>query len=151
MSEGSSPSSPTPEKSVNGSEEQPAIPLVNPEGNPLPTSSPPHEQPKPARTLSRSTTVAKKGSAAATPSPSITLNPEQAKSKAEAYQLLGTQLKAKEEVLKTEKQYIDYQIKNSSGAIREQWKYRLAQWRLKKARAEQDRAASEARLKEEWK
>jgi hypothetical protein len=148
MSEGSSLSSPTPEKSVSGSEEQPAIPLVNPEGNPLPTSSSPHEQPKPARTLSRSTAIAKKESAA--PSPSVALNPEQAKSKAEAYQLLGSQLKAKEEVLKTEKQYIDYQIKNSSGAIREQWKYRLAQWRLKKSRAEQDRADSEAKLKEEW-
>jgi hypothetical protein len=151
MSEGSSLPSPTPEKSVSGSEAQPAIPPVNPEGNPLPTSSPPHEQPKPVRMLSRSTTVAKKESAAATPSPSVALKPELAKSRAEAYQLLGSQLKAKEEVLKTEKQYIGYQIKNSSGAIREQWKYRLAQWRLKKARVEQDRADKEARLKEEWK
>jgi hypothetical protein len=80
----------------------------------------------------------------------VALNPEQAKSKAEAHQLLDAQFKANEEVLRTEKQYIDYQIKNSSGAIREEWKYRLAQWRLKKTRAKQDRAAQEARLKEEW-
>ena len=77
-------------------------------------------------------------------------NPEQANSKKEAHQLLDSLLKAKEEALKAEKLSIDYQIKNSSGAIREQWKYRLAQWRVKKARAEQDRAAREARLKEEW-
>jgi hypothetical protein len=93
--------------------------------------------------------MAQKESAAATPSGSA-LNPEQAKSKAEAHQLLNAQSKANEEALRTEKRYIDYQIKNSSGDTREQWKYRLAQWRLKKTRAKQDRAAEEARLKEEW-
>jgi hypothetical protein len=136
--------------SVSDSEQQPAIPPVNSEANPLPTSTPLHEQPKPVRTLSRSATVTKKASAAVTPAPSVALNPEQANSKKEAYQLLDSLLKAKEEALKAEKRSIDYQIKNSSGAIREQWKYRLAQWRVKKARAEQDRAAREARLKEEW-
>jgi hypothetical protein len=141
----------TAEKSVSGSERQPVIPPANSEANPSPTSTPIHEQPKPVRTLSRSATVAQKGSPAATPSPSVALQPDQAKSKKEAYQLLDSELKAKEDALKAEKLSIDYQIKNSSGAIREQWKYRLAQWRLKKARVEQDRAASEARLKEEWK
>jgi hypothetical protein len=63
---------------------------------------------------------------------------------------LDSELKAKEEALTLEKQSIDYQIKNSSGSIREQWKYRLARWRLKKARVEQDRAVQEARLNEEW-
>jgi hypothetical protein len=53
--------------------------------------------------------------------------------------------------LNLEKQSIEYQIKNSSGSVREQWKYRLAQWRVKKARVEQDRAAEEARLNEQWK
>ena len=112
----SSSPSPTPQKSTTGSEQQPA------------------------------TTLAKKESAAATPS----LDPEQAKSKAEAHQLLNAQSKANEEALRTEKRYIDYQIKNSSGAVREQWKYQLAQWRLKKQRAEKDRAAEKARVKEEW-
>ena len=90
--------------------------------------------------------LAKKESAAATPS----LQPEQATSKKEAHQLLDSQFKATEEALRTEKQYIDYQIKNSAGADREQWKYRLAEWRLKKKRAAQDRAAQEAILKQEW-
>lgn len=136
--------------SVSDSEQQPAIPPVNSEANPLPTSTRLHEQPKPVRTLSRSATVTKKASAAATPAPSVALKPEQANSKKEAYQLLDSLLKAQEDALKAEKLSIDYQIKNSSGAIREQWKYRLAQWRVKKARAEQDRAARQARLKEEW-
>jgi hypothetical protein len=64
---------------------------------------------------------------------------------------LDSNLKAKEEALNLEKQSIEYQIKNSSGSVREQWKYRLAQWRVKKARMEQDRAAEEARLNEQWK
>ena len=59
--------------SVSDSEQQPAIPPVNSEANPLPTSTPLHEQPKPVRTLSRSATVTKKASAAATPAPSVAL------------------------------------------------------------------------------
>jgi hypothetical protein len=150
ISGSSSSPSPTPQKSIGGSEEQPAIPPANSEGPPSPALTPGPESPKPVHTLSRSATIAQKESAAATPSASVALNPEQAKSKAEAHQLLNAQSKANEEVLRTEKRYIDYQIKNSSGAAREQWKYQLAQWRLKKTRAKQDRAAQEARLKEEW-
>jgi hypothetical protein len=144
----SSMPSPTPEKSASGSEEQPAIPPARVEANPPPTPRP--EQPKPARTLTRSAAATKKLNAAATPSAPAISKREQAKSKKEAFQILDSELKAKEEALNLEKQSIEYQIKNSSGSIREQWKYRLAQWRLKKARVEQNRAAEEARLKEEW-
>jgi hypothetical protein len=149
ISGSSSSPSPTPHKSISGSEEQPAIPPANSEEPPSPALTPGPESPKPVHTLRRSTTIARKESVAATPSASA-INPEQAKNKAEAHQLLNAQLKANDEVLRTEKQYIDYQIKNSSGAVREEWKYRLAEWRLKKTRAKQDRAAQEARLKEEW-
>jgi PEGA domain len=144
----SSMPSPTPEKSASGSEEQPAIPPAKVvEANPLP---PRQEQPKPARTLTRSAAATKKLNAAVTPSARAISKPEQAKSKKEAFQILDSELKAKEEALTLEKQSIDYQIKYSSGSIREQWKYRLAQWRLKKARVEQNRAAEEARLSEQW-
>ena len=145
----SSMPSPTPEKSVSGSEEQPAIPPANVKVNPPPT--PHQEQPKPARTLTRSAAATKKLNAAVTPSAPALSKPEQAKSKKEAFQSLDSELKAKEEALNLEKQSIDYQIKYSSGSIREQWKYRLAQWRLKKARVEQNRAVQEARLSEQWK
>jgi PEGA domain len=145
----SSLSSPVPEKTPGSSEEQPVIPPANAEGSPSPT--PDHEQPKPLRTLSRAATATKKASAAVTPTSSVSPKPEQPQSKKEAFEILDSELKAKEEALSLEKQSIEDQIKNSSGAIREQWKYRLAQWRLKKARAQQDRAAEEAKLKEQWK
>jgi hypothetical protein len=141
--------SPTPEKTSGSLEEQPMIPQANAERSPSPT--PDHEQPQPLRTLSRSAVATKKASAAVTPAPSASTESDQPKSKKEAFQRLDSLLKAKEEALVLEKQSIEHQIKNSSGAIREQWKYRLAQWRLEKARAEQDRKAEEARLKEQWK
>jgi hypothetical protein len=140
--------SPTPEASVSGSEEKPMIPPADEEESPSPTSR--HEQPKPLRALSRSVAGTKKAGAAVTPSASASPQPEQAKSKKEAFQLLDSRVKAKEEALNLERKSIEYQIKNSSGAIREQWKYRLAEWRLKKAGADQDRAAEEAKLKEQW-
>jgi hypothetical protein len=139
---------PTPEKSASGPEEQPAIPPAKVEANPPP--APHQEQPSPARTLTRSAIATKKFSTAVTPSAPAVSKPEQAKSKKEAFQILDSELKAKEEALTLEKQSIDYQIKNSSGSIREQWKYRLARWRLKKARVEQDRAVKESRLSEQW-
>lgn len=141
--------SPTPETSASGSEEKPMIPPANAEQSPLPT--PVHEQPKPVRTLSRSVVATKRASAAVTPSSSASPQAEKAKSKKEAFQLLDSQLKANDEALNLERQSIESQIRNSSGAIREQWKYRLAEWRLKKARADRDRAAEEAKLKEQWK
>ena len=147
--ESSSMPSPTAGNSESGLEEQPAIPPANVKANPSPT--PYQEQPKPVRTLTRSAVATKRLSAAVASTPPAAAKPEQAKSKKEAFQVLDSHLKAKEEALNLEKQSIDYQIKHSSGSIREQWKYRLAQWRVKKARVERDRAAEEARLNEEWK
>jgi len=150
-SSSSSLPSPTPEKSPAVSEEQPMIPPAN--ANESPSATPRNEQPeqpKLAHTLSRSGIITKKASAAVTPPPASP-RPGQAKSKKEAFQLLDSELNAKEEALSLEKKSIEYQIKNFSGSIREQWKYRLAEWRLKKARFEEDRAAEEARLKEQWK
>jgi len=74
-------------------------------------------------------------------SPSATRDP--AKAKAE-YALLQTEWKAKESALAAEKQRIDYEIKNSTGATREQWKYKLVLWRREKEQIEQDRAAAKA-------
>ena len=145
----SSMPSPTPENSASGSEEGPAIPPANVKANPSPT--PYQEEPKPVRPLTRSAAATKRLSAAIAATPPASSKPEPAKSKKEAFQVLDSHLKAKEEALNLEKQSIEYQIKNSSGSVREQWKYRLAQWRVKKARVEQDRVAEEARLNEQWK
>jgi hypothetical protein len=76
-------------------------------------------------------------------SPSAT--PDAAKTKAE-YALLQTEWKAKQSALAAEKQRIEYEIANSTGATRKQWEYKLALWRREEAQAEQDQAAAKARL-----
>jgi hypothetical protein len=84
-------------------------------------------------------------------SPTPALKPEQARSKEEAYWLFNMEWKRMESELEAEKKNIELQIKSSTGTLREQWKYRLVQWRLKKAQAERDGAAAKAKLKEQWK
>jgi hypothetical protein len=76
-------------------------------------------------------------------SPSAT--PDPAKAKAE-YALLQTEWKAKQSALAAEKQRIEYEIANSTGAIRKQWEYKLVLWRREKAQAEQDQTAAKAKL-----
>jgi PEGA domain len=76
-------------------------------------------------------------------SPSAT--PDVAKAKAE-YALLQTEWKAKESALAAEKQRIQYEIANSTGATRKQWEYKLVLWRREEAQAEQDQASAKARL-----
>ena len=58
---------------------------------------------------------------------------------------METERKAKESALSAEKQRIQYEIANSTGATREQWKYKLGLWRLKKEQAQQERAAANTR------
>jgi hypothetical protein len=83
-------------------------------------------QPKASQTPPRSTSRLARAQA----SPSATPDPAKAKA------LLETEWKAKESALAGEKQRIQYEIANSTGANREQWKYKLALWRLKKEQAE---------------
>jgi len=45
--------------------------------------------------------------------------------------LLETGWKAKQSVLAAEKERIDYEIKNSTGATREEWEHKLVLWRRK--------------------
>jgi PEGA domain-containing protein len=76
-------------------------------------------------------------------SPSAT--PDPAKTKAE-YAFLQTEWKAKQSALAAEKQRIEYEIKNSTGATRKQWEYKLGLWNREEAQAERDQAAAKARL-----
>jgi len=75
----------------------------------------------------------------AVPSPSPAATPDTSKVRTE----LNERRSAKEEELKLEKAQIENEIKNSTGAVREQWKYRLAVWREKMAAAKKDEAALE--------
>jgi hypothetical protein len=63
-----------------------------------------------------------------------------------SWSLLETEWKAKESALAAEKQRIQYEIKNSTGATRKQWEYKLVLWRREEAQAEQDQAAVKAKL-----
>lgn len=61
------------------------------------------------------------------PSPSAAARPDEAK----ALSMFNERRLAKEEELKLEKEQIENGIKNSTGANRERWKYRLAVWQEK--------------------
>lgn len=79
----------------------------------------------------------------AVPSPS----PAAAKDRAKALTQLKERRRAEEEELKLEKEQIEDQIRTSAGAVREQWKYRLAVWREKMVDAKKDEAVAEAAVK----
>ena len=115
-----------------------ALPLASASPSPQ-VSVPPIAQPKASQTPPRSTSRLVR----AQPSPSAT--PEPAKTKAE-YALLQTEWKAKQSALAAEKQRIEYEIANSTGATRKQWEYKLVLWRREKAQAEQDQTAAKAKL-----
>ena len=77
------------------------------------------------------------------PSPSPTAAPDTVKALAQ----LKERRLAEEEELKLEKEQIENGIKNSTGSVREQWKYRMAQLKGKIVAARQDEAAAEGALK----
>ena len=73
----------------------------------------------------------------AVPLPSSPSVPDASKARAE----IKERWQAKEEALKLEKEQLENEIKNSTGAAREQWKYRMAVWQEKMATAKQEEAA----------
>jgi PEGA domain len=77
-----------------------------------------------------------KRKAVSSPSPAIT------KDTAKALGQRKERWRAKEEELKLEKEQIENGIRNSTGAVREQWNYRLAVWQEKMTDAKQAEAAS---------
>jgi hypothetical protein len=84
------------------------------------------------------------GKKKAVPAPSAAAAAQDhAKARAE----LKDRWRAEDEELKLEKEAIESKIKNSTGAVREQWKYRLAVWEEKMAAAKNDETAAQAALK----
>jgi hypothetical protein len=79
--------------------------------------------------------------AISSPSPSAMQDP--AKARAE----LRERWQARDEEVKLEKQQIENGIKNSTGAVLEQWKYRMAVWKEKVKAAKQDAEVAEAAMK----
>jgi PEGA domain len=77
------------------------------------------------------------GKRKAVPSPS----PAEASDRAKARDQFEARRQAKEEELKLEKEQVENGIQNSTGAVRERWKYRMAVWQEKMAAAKQAEAA----------
>ena len=84
---------------------------------------------------------AEKRKANPSPSPAPSLDKEKGQTE------LKERSSAKEEERKLEKQEIENGIKHSTGAAREQWKYRMAVWKEKIKAAQPEEAAAEADLK----
>jgi PEGA domain len=106
-------------------------PVASPSGSPnQQTSIQTASKPKASRSLAykRSKPAAEENSVVESPDPG------------KAKQLLETEWKAKNEALAVERRRIDYGIRNSTGAVHEEWKYKLALWKLEKKQAEQERA-----------
>jgi hypothetical protein len=82
-----------------------------------------------------------KKNAGPSPSPAATVDPANARNE------LRSQWQVKEEELKLEKEQIENEIKNSTGADRERWRYRLAVWQEKARSAKADEVAAEAAVK----
>ena len=118
--------------------------------SPEPTTAPlPKRKPVAKREQKISTRVAlasesgnpEKRKATSPPSPAA------AKDRAKALGQLQSRRLAKEEALKLEKEQIQNGIKNSNGAVRERWKYRMAVCQEKMKAAKQEELAEEATLK----
>jgi hypothetical protein len=142
--------SPTDRTRVVWEEPPPLIPPAAEPAKPEPSAAPlPKGKPVAKRDGKISAQVAlvsqnrnaEKRNATSSPSPSAT--PDAAKARTE----LQSRWLAKEEELKLEKEQIENGIQNSTGAVREQWKYRLAVWEVKMKTAKQEELAAEAVLK----
>jgi hypothetical protein len=126
-------------------EPPPLIPAATEPASPGPSATPlPKRKPVAKGEQKISTHVAlvsesgNAGKRKAVSSPSPTATADHGKARTE----LKEGWSAKDEELKLEKEQIEIGIRNSTGAVREQWKYRLAVWQEKMTDAKQAEAAS---------
>jgi hypothetical protein len=142
---GRGPKPPSTERNrVVWEEPPPLIPAAAEVAKPTPSETP-SQKPKPMAkhrekistrvALVSESGGAKKGKAVRSPLPAASQDP------AKAGPELKARWSAKEEELKLEKEQIEKAIKNSTGAVREQWKYRIAVWKEKMAAAKREETA----------
>lgn len=118
----------------------PMIPEPSPESSPTPTAPKPH-----ALVMRRS--VGPRSS----PSPTPTPNAEQRRQiKEQALKALADEQLNDQNALKEQKKEIDQQIRTTTGAVREQWKYKLAKWQLTKAQADADEQTKKKAVEEKF-
>jgi hypothetical protein len=137
--------SPADRTRVAWEEPPPLIPAAAEPTKPEPSAPPlPKRRPATKREEKISTRVAlvsesgkseKKKKVVPSPSPGATQDPVKARAE------LKERWQVKEEELKLEKEQLENAIKNSAGAVREQWKYRIAVWKEKMAAAKREETA----------
>jgi hypothetical protein len=141
---------PTDRTRVVWEEPPPLIPAAAEPTKPEPSAAPlPKRRPVAKREEKIATRVAlvsetgksEKKKAVPSPSPAATQDPVKARAE------LKERWQVKEEELKLEKEQLENEIMNSTGAVREQWKYRMAVWREKMAAEKKDETAAEAAVK----
>jgi hypothetical protein len=119
----------------------PMIPEASPESSPTPTAPKPHP-------LVMRRPVGPRSS----PSPTPTPNAEQRRQmKEQALKALADEQLKDQNALKEQKKEIDQQIKTTTGAVREEWKYKLAKWQLTKAQADADEQAKKKAVEDKFK
>jgi hypothetical protein len=64
---------------------------------------------------------------------------------------LTAEQRKEQDALKADKKEIDHQMKTTSGAILEQWQYKLAKWKLEKAQADADEKAKRKLVDDQFK
>jgi serine/threonine protein kinase len=82
--------------------------------------------------------------------PRPTPDAQKKRAKDQSFHMLDAEWAAKQNALKAEKQDLDYQIRNSTGATQNQWRQKLGQWQKEKAQADRDHSAAKAALNKEW-
>ena len=115
----------------------------------------PRQRPTPANVRIRSTPSPTRQtyplqSRTAAPTPKPTPEAQRQRAKDQAFHLFDAEWAAKQNALRAEKQDLDYQVRNSTGATQNQWKQKLTQWQKEKTQADKDHAAARAALKKEW-
>jgi hypothetical protein len=113
-----------------------------------PTATPPIPQKPQIAATATHRPATPKATPTPTPTPSVEARRQM---KEQALKELAAEELKEQDALKAAKQEIDQQIKATSGAVLEQWKYELAKWKLQKAQAHADEQAKKKVLEEQFK
>ena len=119
-----------------------------PRVRPTPTNVRARSTPPPTRQIYQSPSRTPVPTVKATPRP--TPDAQKKRAKDQSFRMLDAEWAAKQNALKAEKQDLDYQIRNSTGATQNQWKQKLGQWQKEKAQADKDHNGAKAALNKEW-
>jgi serine/threonine protein kinase len=146
------PATPAPEATVQENSRSRASRTTRatptPRVRPTPANARARSTPPPTRQIYQLSSRTPASTVKATPRP--TPDAQKRRAKDQSFHMLDAEWAAKQNALKAEKQDLDYQVRNSTGATQNQWKQKLGQWQKEKAQADKDHNAAKAALNKEW-